>query len=145
MFQRMLITTVLMALILGACNSTGNEDTTKAKYYKFERADGTGDDSFIAKTSDPDVIVTVENQLDKPMDKRNMFIIGDIKGGNDGYNNGWSWHFTPNEWNMAEVSVEVCDGTPQGVEGNLDYWINQVGYFCPWSYRVASEVNYALP
>lgn len=39
---------------------------------------------------------------------------------------------------MAEVTIELCDGTPSLVEADLDYWLNAVGRFCPWSAELVS-------
>lgn len=53
--------------------------------------------------------------------------------GEGDYNEPWSWHIDPEEIEMAEVTVEVCSGRPSDVEDDLDYWLNEVGRFCPWS------------
>jgi len=42
---------------------------------------------------------------------------------------------------MAEVSIELCDGTPSFVEENLDYWLDTVHTYCPWSSKVVSIKN----
>jgi len=34
---------------------------------------------------------------------------------------------------MAEITIELCDGIPSQVEENLDYWLNTVQRFRPWS------------
>ncbi|MBN1376002.1 MAG: hypothetical protein JXA01_07595 [Dehalococcoidia bacterium] len=49
------------------------------------------------------------------------------------YNQPWSWHIDPEDIQMAELTIELCDGTPSMVEENLDYWLESVGRFCPWS------------
>lgn len=53
--------------------------------------------------------------------------------GEDGHNEPWNWHLDPEEIQMAEATIEVCSGKPSDVESDLDYWINNVGRFCPWS------------
>lgn len=53
--------------------------------------------------------------------------------GEDAHNEPWSWHLDPEEIEMAEVTIEACSGKPSDVEADLDYWINTVGRFCPWS------------
>lgn len=53
--------------------------------------------------------------------------------GKGDHNKPWSWHLHPEETEMAEITVEVCDGLPSFVETDLDYWINDVGRYCPWS------------
>jgi hypothetical protein len=53
--------------------------------------------------------------------------------GEGNHNEPWSWHLDPEEIEMAEATIEVCSGKPSDVEADLDYWINDVGRFCPWS------------
>ena len=44
----------------------------------------------------------------------------------------------PMEIEMAEVTIELCDGTPSIIENNLDEWLDVVGQFCPWDARLIS-------
>lgn len=122
------------------CNPASNSEQ-EPRYFEFTSSDENIDYSFVAKTTDPEVIEKAESQLQLPLDQRGLHINGDIERGNNGYNNNWSWHFTPGSWNLVEVSVEVCDGRPQMVEDDLDYWVDEVGYFCPWSSIVLREVQ----
>jgi len=62
---------------------------------------------------------------------------GRLLAGSDG-NEPWSWHLDPFDIEMAEVTIELCDGTPSLVEADLDYWIGTVGRFCPWSAQLVS-------
>ena len=48
------------------------------------------------------------------------------------HNQPWSWHLDPEDLQMAEVTIEVCDARPSYVEENLDYFVNSVGRYCPW-------------
>lgn len=57
---------------------------------------------------------------------------GRVLHGSDG-NEPWSWHLDPNDIEMAEVAIELCDGTPSHVEDDLDYWVDTVQRFCPWT------------
>lgn len=52
------------------------------------------------------------------------------------YNEPWSWHIDPMDIHMAEFTIEVCSGLPSHVEDDLDYWVNTVGRFCPWSAEI---------
>ena len=49
------------------------------------------------------------------------------------YNEPWSWHMDPDAVSMAETTVEVCDGKPSFVESEVDYFVDEVGRYCPWS------------
>lgn len=130
---------LLLPLFMTACGTDSNDDDTR--YYEFTHESDEVDYTLIAKTSDPEVIAQVEEELSRPFDERTRHINGEIARGNDGYNGDWSWHFVENRWTLAEISTEVCDGRPSFVEEELDYWIDQVGRFCPWSSRVVGEVN----
>lgn len=133
---------VSVLVVFQACNTTSGNGNNEVRYYAFTaNQNDTEGDNFIVKTSDPQVIDRVEAQLDLPREQRDLHIHGDIAKGNPGYNKDWSWHFVPGQWALAEVSAEVCDGTPQMVEQNLEYWTQDVGMFCPWSSIVLREVN----
>lgn len=131
---------LLLLFLLTSCDifSSNNNDE---RFFEFTHQDEEIDYIFTAKTSDPEVIQKVENQLSLPFEQRNMHINGNIERGTEDYNSNWSWHFVPDIWNLVEISVEVCDGRPRMVEDDLDYWVDQVGFFCPWSARVLREVD----
>ena len=56
-------------------------------------------------------------------------------------NEPWSWRLEDIE--LADVTMEVCDGRPSYVEENLDDYL-RIGRYCPWSARVISVVRGAL-
>ncbi len=58
---------------------------------------------------------------------------GKVIGESVFYNKPWSWHIDPSDIHMAEATIEVCSGLPSFVEADLDYWVNTLGHFCPWS------------
>ncbi|WP_234567142.1 BP74-related protein [Rhodohalobacter sp. 614A] len=132
--------TILLLAFFTAC-STNTDDDNDARYYEFTHENDDISYTIVAKTSEPEVISAIEDELQKPFDERNMHINGEIARGNEGYNSDWSWHFIENQWSLAEISTEVCDGRPGFVEDDLDYWVDQVGNFCPWSAHVVGEVN----
>jgi|GEM_PF-757747 len=118
------------------------------RYFEFTTNCGHGnwqDTSFIAATSDQVVIDTVLANISRPLDER-KFISGKITYGNGGHNhnaNHWFlWHFIPNQWDLVELSIEICDGCPYtDVDANITYWIEVIGQFCPWSGRPVREIS----
>ena len=68
---------------------------------------------------------------------------GRLLRGSDG-NEPWSWHLDPIDIELAEITIELCDGTPSFVEADLDYWVDIVGRFCPWS-AVLVSVDPGVP
>ncbi|MFW6075239.1 MAG: GerMN domain-containing protein [Chloroflexota bacterium] len=53
--------------------------------------------------------------------------------GVENHNSPWTWHLDPEETEMAEATIEVCDGAPSYVEENRDEFIEDVGQYCPWN------------
>jgi hypothetical protein len=94
---------------------------------------------FYVALSDPATIAKARAQLSLPETHRNQFVNGTIKAGNGGVNAPWSWHLT--QVDLVEMAVEVCDGTPMFVEANVDYWVNSVTRYCPWSSYVYAEIS----
>ena len=95
---------------------------------------------FVARTARADVLAALEAELSRPEAERTLHIHGPIDHGDGGHNAPWSWHFVPDGWDMVEISIEVCDGTPRLVEDNVDEWVNDVGQFCPWGAYVQNEL-----
>lgn len=118
------------------------------RYFEFTVTCGHGnwqDTSFIAATSDQAVIDSVLANIARPLEER-QFIVGPIDYGNGGHNHNAShwflWHFIPDEWNLADFAIEVCDGCPYtDVDADTAYWVGNLGQFCPWSGRPAREVS----
>ena len=46
------------------------------------------------------------------------------------WNSPWSWHLDGKNTQLAEVSIELCDGRPSDVEATGCGFAN--GRFCPW-------------
>ena len=62
--------------------------------------------------------------------------------GKDNYNAPWSWHVDPEEIEMAESTIEACDGLPSFIEDDIDYWVDNVSHFCPWSANLSSVEDF---
>ena len=57
-----------------------------------------------------------------------------VRGDDGGVNTGYSWHIDPDDVELAELSIEVCDGLPSYVEdGTLSG-----DRYCPWSAEIVS-------
>ncbi len=120
------------------CNDQFNDESFR--FFEFEH-DGTGT-TFYAWTSDTAVISDVEAQLALPKAQRSMHINGAIDRIPQGcmLNKEWNWFFVPDQWVMAEVSIELCDGNPNFVEENIDEYI-RIGGYCPWGSYVLREID----
>lgn len=67
---------------------------------------------------------------------------GKLLRGTVSYNQPWSWHIDSEDIHMAEFTIELCDGTPSLVESDLDYWIDTMQRFCPWSAQITKIEDY---
>lgn len=103
--------------------------------------DASGLQDFRAATNDARTIAAARQQLRLPEQARDLHINGAIARGNGGHNLEWTWHFILGEWSLAEVSIALCDGNAFIVEQAVDYWVDEIGTFCPWGAYVAAEVG----
>ena len=69
----------------------------------------------------------------------NKIVMGDLARGDGGFNQGYGWHLTPESVGFYDVTIELCDGRPSYVEEDLEYWLEAVKAYCPWSSRVVRE------
>lgn len=53
------------------------------------------------------------------------------------HNAPWLWHLDAVEIEMAENTIEVCDGRPSLVDALLEDYL-RVGRFCPWGAELVS-------
>ena len=67
---------------------------------------------------------------------------GRLREGRVPYNLPWSWHIDPEDVHMAEATIELCDGLPSFVESHLEYWLQTVGYYCPWGAQLIAIKDY---
>ncbi|MEM0475151.1 MAG: hypothetical protein QXS11_07660 [Zestosphaera sp.] len=66
-------------------------------------------------------------------------VIGELRRGDGGFNKPWSWHLDPDTVEVADATIELCDGMPSFVESELEYWLNVVKRYCPWNTKVIAE------
>jgi hypothetical protein len=59
---------------------------------------------------------------------------GALAYGDAGVNAPHNWHMVDTE--LADITIEVCDGTASMVDEDVAYWVETVGRFCPWSATV---------
>jgi hypothetical protein len=65
---------------------------------------------------------------------------GDLVRGDGGFNQPYGWHLAPESVHFPDAAAEVCDGVPSDVQSDLDYWVDNVGNFCPWGARLVDEL-----
>ncbi len=59
-----------------------------------------------------------------------------------GHNDPYSWHLDPEDVEMADMTIEVCDAEPSYVEANVDEFVDNVGRYCAWDAELVDLKNY---
>jgi hypothetical protein len=62
--------------------------------------------------------------------------------GQGDHNAPYSWHIDPEEVEMAEFTIELCDAEPSFVEENVEYFVDTVGWYCPWGAELVGYEDY---
>jgi len=52
--------------------------------------------------------------------------------GRAAHNAPWRWHLDPDEFGLAEFTIELCDARPSFVQENVNYFVKTVRTYCPW-------------
>ena len=136
-FRNRVLSTILVAGSVGGCADGGPippvEHLEGGVLATFE----VSGETFVAWVTSPTAIA----QILDVRDGRSMANIpnGAIHEGSGlaGHNAPWSWHYDPVDFQMAEQTIELCDGRPSLVDSLLsDYLLG--GRFCPWGARLVS-------
>ncbi len=93
-------------------------------------------ETFKVQVSDSAQVAALRNRLSSGSEEVS---IGALASGNGGFNTGYSWHLDPATVKAVDVAIEVCDGRPSDVQGDLPYWLNTVKSYCPWGAKVIRE------
>lgn len=130
---------LLLILFILGCNKE-QEDKYKAfQYYEvgFKSAQlDWRDTSFVVRTNNKQLINQLEAQLTLPVQERKI-VVGTLVAGSGGYNKNSShefkWHFKEDDWELADVTIEIYDGKPYtDVDLNLQYYLDTVKRFGSW-------------
>lgn len=124
---------LVAALSLLGC---GEGDSPTAPAQALFRVEACGD-VFHVLMRNPQSIRTAQEMIGASDQK---ILTGILRRGDGGFNAPWSWHLDPSRTGFADVTIELCDGCPDHIENDLDYWIDTVGQYCPWTTRVVSRV-----
>ena len=121
--------------VLSSCNSNPAGPGPSRAAFEVSACSG---QTFNIRLVDPGLIARANELIGE---SNQPIVNGRLVRGNGGFNGPWSWHLAPESIEFADVTVEVCDGCPQMVEGDLDYWVDTVGRFCPWTSRVVRRLR----
>jgi len=148
MTRSVLLLLCIIFLLLFMVYSCKKESTTAPLHYYEVGFDGNAadwrDSSFIIATSKASLIEQIETQLSLPVVQRKI-VNGLLVSGNGGYNknstHSFKWRFKENDWQLADLSIEIYDGRPYSdVDTDINYWLNTVKRFAPWGSYIKKEI-----
>ena len=117
------------ALTTAAPSATPGDEMPSSVVVTFESADGK---TWRVRLTDPADITIAQAHaagIEAPKIPN-----GKIVRGSADVNVGWSWHLDADDFEWADMTIEVCDGNPGDVESGALTWDR----YCPWSAKVVS-------
>lgn len=124
-------------ILMTSCKK--DKDDTKYQYYEVGFKNATADwrdTAFVVRTADQQLIQQIEAQLLLPVASRKI-VTGKLVAGSGGFNKNatyeFGWHFKEDDWQLADMTIEIYDGKPYtDVDRDLSYWLNTVQRFGSW-------------
>lgn len=127
----------LTALLLGSsCRSSESTELSGGVLATFD-VDGERFSVFITNPGTVEQVLALSKGQSDARIPNGRILKGEVS-----YNKPWHWHLDSQDTQMADVTVELCDGRPSDVENNLDYWVDTVFRFCPWSAQLVDLKDY---
>jgi len=127
----------LTALLLGSsCTSSESTELSGGVLATFD-VDGERFSVFITNPETVEQVLALSKGQSDARIPNGRILKGEVS-----YNKPWHWHLDSQDTQMADVTVELCDGRPSDVENNLDYWVDTVFRFCPWSAQLVDLKDY---
>ena len=139
----------LISAISISCSKDDDNTGKELRYFRFsscpqETHGNWQDTSFVAATSNPEVIAKCLAELRLPLENRTLFPLGKLAQGNAGYNknasHNFSWHFIEDDWDMVEFGIEIYDGCAY-TDAELADYLNTVERYGGWSNLVLEELQ----
>lgn len=131
-----------LLFVAGACGGATPTPEQEALSGGIQATFDVVDDQFRVWVTNPQTIAEILN-LERGASSANIPNGVILRGpGEADHNQPWSWHLDPEQIEMAEMTVEVCDGSPSFVEEELDYFVETVGRYCPWSAELVAVEDY---
>ena len=119
-----------LALALAACGSDAETLRPPRTQEFVVEVEG---ERFRVRTSNPATATALEARARTGV---LSVVTGRLIRGDGGFNRPWSWHLDPLSIGVPDTAIELCDGRPSMVQGDLDYWVDTVQSYCPWAARV---------
>jgi len=133
MLVRRMVFGLMLGLLLAGCSA--EPDGAAEAVFVIQACE---DQQFRVLTRDSDVIAEAEGLVGEGEER---IVNGELRRGDGGFNMPYAWHLDPETVEFTDAATEVCDGCPERIGENLDYWVDTVGRFCPFSTEVVERVR----
>lgn len=125
--HRVFATSLALLLVGCATNPTGGEGLEGGVLATFE-VSGEQFRAWVTNETAIEQLVGLWDGLSEANIPNGALIAGPGPGD---HNSPWKWHLDAEDIEMAELTIEVCDGRPSLVDDLLEDYL-AVGRFCPW-------------
>jgi hypothetical protein len=95
------------------------------------------------------VFVTNPTAITRLVQLRNGAGLGQIPNGRilrgsgaANHNAPHAWHLHPEDIEIVDVAIEVCDGRPSYVDANVAEYVDVIGRYCPWGAQLVRLDDY---
>lgn len=143
MRKRIVSTTLITCAVLLAGHQDSSSESATAYFVAAKPGPFGSSDSYVLPLTDPGDIALARDLIATGGFK---IIVASIAPGADGINQDifnqilWSWHVTEFVA-FAEITIELCDGSPTLVEEAGGCWAGcPDGGICFWDYTVVLEI-----
>ena len=123
---------------VAACGGSSATEPSDREAVFLVRSSAASGETFHILLRDPRLITEAAALVGRGNRK---IVNGELRRGNGGFNQPWSWHLAPETVQLADVTIELCDGRPSDVEGDIAYWVDVVGRYCPWGSEIVARVR----
>ncbi|HEX7069708.1 MAG TPA: hypothetical protein VF190_02835 [Rhodothermales bacterium] len=132
-----LLLAILLCVLLFffACDNGDEHGNDYLAVFEIEVAD---EEHFFLALDTPE---QVELATERMSEGTVGVIHGVILRGDGGFNKPFDWHLDPATITFPDMAMELCDGRPEFVQEDVTYWVDTVGYYCPWGARIVRRVD----
>ena len=127
-----------LMVAIGAGCKEGSPTETGGDLFEIAVQTGNGLEKFRVRIEDP-VQAAEAARLLATGENRN--ISGSLARGDGAFNEPYGWHLVPSTVHFADLTIEVCDGSPSDIDEDLDYWVETVKQYCPWGVSVSRKIE----
>ncbi|HUO85867.1 MAG TPA: hypothetical protein VM617_00635 [Thermoanaerobaculia bacterium] len=130
-----ILTQLILTLVLVGCD--GSDGPTKPRdegVFLMRACRGSEHapqgELFRALLRGPELVAEAESRIVPGISP--IYLNGQVLRGDGGFNAPWSWHHDPAQTRFVEGVIEACEGCPSFVEDDIDYWVDNLGHYCPF-------------